>query len=103
DDLIERYERETKRHELNDRSQADHCRADTKAGESVLADGCVDDAFRPEALKQPSAHLVRSLILGHFFPHQDNAGIGFELFCEGFVQRLAICDFSHAFAPLKYT
>src|SRR6266404_2619222 len=53
DDLIERYERETKRHELNDRSQADHCRADTKTGKSVLADGRVDDAFRPEALKQP--------------------------------------------------
>ena len=51
-DLIERHERETKRHELNDRPQADHCRADSQPGKSVLADRRVDDAFGPKTLEQ---------------------------------------------------
>ena len=49
-DLIEGYERKTERHELNDRPQADHRRADSQACESVLADWSVNDPLRPKAL-----------------------------------------------------
>ena len=101
--LIERYERETERHELDDRSQADHRRADPQPGETVFADRRVDDSSRPKPFQQTLADFVSAVIFGDFFAHEKNIWVALELFGERFVQRLTICDFSHSFAPLKYT
>src|SRR5213080_3588133 len=64
--LVEGHQRETERHKLNNRSQADHCRADAKPGESVLANRGVNNTFGPKALKQSGAHFVCALIFGEY-------------------------------------
>ena len=51
DHLVERDERKAKRHELNDRPQADHRRANAESGKTILADRRVDNAFGTEAFK----------------------------------------------------
>src|SRR5262249_10929269 len=62
-DLIERDERKTPGHELNDRPQTGHGRADAQTGESVFANRRVDDSFRSEAFKQSLADFVSTVIL----------------------------------------
>ena len=94
-DLIECDQRKTERHEFDDRPQPDHGRADAQAGKSVLADWSVDDAFRPEALKQALAHLVSAVVFRDFFAHQKNVRIALQFFRERFIECLAISDFSH--------
>src|SRR6266446_2489789 len=73
-DLIESYEREAEGHELDDRSQSDHGRADTESGETVFADRSIDDPFRPEPLEQPLAHFVSTLVFRHVLAHQKTFG-----------------------------
>ena len=97
--LIEGDERKTEGHELDDRPQADHGRADAHAGETVLADRRVDDPLRPEAIEQTLADFVGAVVLRDFFAHEEDIGIALEFFSERFVQRLAISDLPHASAP----
>src|SRR2546423_13183367 len=99
DHLIERDKRKAERHEFDDRPQADHRRADAEPGETVLADGCVDDPFRAEALEQALAYFISALIFGDFFAHQKDIRIALQFFRERFVECLPISDFSHRFAP----
>ncbi len=70
--LIERNERKTERHELNNRPQPDHCRSDPQAGKSVLTDWSIDDPSWPKALKQTVAYLVSALVFGNLFAHEKN-------------------------------
>src|SRR5213593_1486217 len=97
--LIEGYERKAKGHELNDRPQPDHRRADSEACESVFADRSVNNPPRPEALKQALADLVCALIFGNLFAHQKNIRISLQFLSERFIECLTISDFSHGFAP----
>src|SRR6266487_1992546 len=94
-DLIECHQRKAERHKFNDRPQADHCRAHSQAGKSVLADWSVDDSSRAKALKQTMADLVSALIFRYFLAHQKNIRITLQFFRERFIERLTICDFSH--------
>src|SRR5437016_8666894 len=94
-DLIECHQRKTERHKFNDRPQTDHCRANSQAGKSVLADWGVNDPPRAKALKQTVADFVGALVLWYFLAHNINIGIALQFFRERFVQRLTICDFSH--------
>jgi hypothetical protein len=48
-DLVRRHEREVHVHELDDRPQADHRRADGRAADAGLGDRRVEDALRPNA------------------------------------------------------
>src|SRR5436309_8221840 len=100
--LIEGYERKAERHELNNRPQPDHRRADSEAGKPVLADWSINNPPRPKALKQALAHLVCALVFGDFLAHQENIWIPLEFFRERFIERLTISDFSHGFAPSAY-
>ena len=54
--------REVPGHELDDRPQADHRRADADAGEPELGDRRVDDAHLAEFLEQAFRDLVCALI-----------------------------------------
>src|SRR4029077_15043729 len=85
-DLIEGYEREAEGHELNDRPQADHRRADSEACESVLANWGVNDSPRSKALKQALADLVGALVFGDLFAHQKDIRVALEFFRERFIE-----------------
>src|SRR5882724_10580795 len=95
DDLIERHQRKAERHKFNDRAQANHGRANSQAGKSVLANGSIDDSPRAKSLKQSLADFVGALIFRDLFPHEKNVRIALEFFSERFVDCLAIRDFSH--------
>src|SRR5437762_4949596 len=101
-DLVKCYERKAERHEFNDRPQSNHGRADSEASKSVLTDWSIDDSPWAKALKQAVADFVRALVFCDLFAHQENVRIALELFRERLVERLAIRDFSHGFAPFAY-
>src|SRR5437773_264182 len=94
-DLIECHERKAERHKFNDRPQADHRRANSQAGKSVLADWSVDNAPWPKAFEQTMADLVGALVFSDFLAHQKNIRIPLQFFRERFIERLTICNFSH--------
>ena len=96
-DLVEGDERKAEGHELDDRPQPDHRRADAEAGEAIFADRRVDDALRAETLEQSLADFVGAVVFGDFFAHQEDIRVALDFFGERFVQRLAVGDFSHAF------
>src|SRR5947208_8903747 len=94
-DLIECHERKAERHKFNDRPQADHCRANSQAGKSVLADWGVDNASRPKAFKQTMADLVGALLFSDSLADQKNIRSTHQFFREPLLERLTIRDFSH--------
>ena len=98
--LVEGDERETERHEFDDRPQPDHRGADAHAGKTVFTDRRVDDPLGPETFEQALAHFVSAVVFGDLFTHQEDVRIARQLFGERFVERLAVSDFSHALAPL---
>src|SRR5439155_20771816 len=73
--LVEGDKRETERHELDDRPEPDHGRADTQAGETVFADRRINDAFRTEALEQALTHFVSAVVFGDLFAHEKHIRI----------------------------
>src|SRR6266404_692443 len=94
-DLVESNERETERHELDNGPQANHGCAHAEPGETVFTDRRIDDAFRAKAFEQTLTDFVSAVVFGDFFAHQKNIGIARQFFGEGFVERLAVSDFSH--------
>src|SRR5579864_4503046 len=69
DDLIERDQRKTPSHELDDWPKAGHGCADAQTRKPVLANGRVDDSRWTEAFEQTLADFVGSVVFGHFFAH----------------------------------
>ena len=63
DDLVDGLHGEVEGHELDDRLQARHGRADAEAGEAVLGDRRVDHPLVAELLQQVAADLVGALVL----------------------------------------
>ena len=94
-DLVEREQREVPRHELDDRPQPDHRRADADAGEAELGDRRVDDAHLAELLEQPLRDLVGALVDGDFLAHEEDAVVALHLLAQRLVQRVAIRDDWH--------
>src|SRR6266487_1431152 len=76
--LIESDERETEGHELDNRAQADHGRADAESGKTVFTNRGVDDAPRAEALEQALAHFVSAVVFRDFFAHQKHVRIALQ-------------------------
>ena len=74
DDLIDRDEREVQGHELDDRPQPDHRRADADAGEAALGDRRVDDALLAELLQQALRHLVGAVVVADLLAHEEDVG-----------------------------
>src|SRR5690625_4188582 len=58
DDLVEGQDAEVQGHELDDRSQTHHRRADPDAGEAVLGDRRVPHSLRAEFVEQTFGDLV---------------------------------------------
>jgi hypothetical protein len=97
--LVERNERKTERHELNDWPQADHRRANAEAGKSVFTDWSIDDPSWPKTLKQTLTYLVSALVFSDLFAHEKNIRIALQFFRERFVECLTISNLPHGFAP----
>src|SRR5436190_4866815 len=93
--LIERDKREAKGHELDDRAQTYHGGTDSEPGKSILGDGRVDNSFWTEAFEQPLRDFVGTIVLRHFFAHEENIRIAFQFFRQRFVQSLPISDLAH--------
>src|SRR5438034_9387990 len=98
-DLVERDQRKAECHKLDNRPQPDHRRPHAKARESILADRSIDNTSRSEALEQALAYFVSAIVFGDLFAHEENVRITLQFFRERFVERLAISNFPHAFAP----
>jgi hypothetical protein len=77
---------EIERHELDDRLQSRHGRADTKTGKAVFGDRGVDHPLVAELLQQVAADLVGALVLGHFLAHQEDVRIAAHFLGHGVAQ-----------------
>src|SRR6185312_14069421 len=97
-DLIDGYEREVPRHELDDRPQPGHGRTDADADEAALGDRRVDDALLAELLQHPLRHLVGALVMPDLLAHQEDRFIALHLFAHGLVERFAVAQ-THRFYP----
>src|SRR5262245_21109472 len=72
DELIKCDEREAPTHQLDDRTQTCHGRADAQAAESSLADRCIKDAPRPKLREHSFRYLVSAVVLAHFLAHEED-------------------------------
>src|SRR5436853_1292900 len=68
-DLVECYERKAEGHEFNDWPQANHGRANSQPGKSVLTDWGIDDSPWTKALKQAMTDFVGALVFCDLFAH----------------------------------
>jgi hypothetical protein len=89
DDVVDGLHGEVERHELDDRLQARHGRADAQAGEAVLGDRGVDHAAVAELLQQFAADLVGALILGDFLADQEDGLVAAHFLGHGVAQGVA--------------
>ncbi len=89
DDLVDRLHGEIPGHELDDRLETGHGRADTDAGKALLGDGRIDHAPFAELLEQALADLVGALVLRHLLAHQQDVLVTPHLLGHGVPQRLA--------------
>jgi hypothetical protein len=72
DDLVHRQQREVDRHELDDRAQAEHRRADAHADDRVLGDRRVADALLAELLEQAGGDLEGAVEDADVLAHQED-------------------------------
>ena len=70
-DLVEREQAEVAGHDLDDRPQAGHRRADAGADEAVLGQRRVADALRAELLEQALGHGVAAAVLADVLAHHE--------------------------------
>ena len=89
DDLVDRLHGEVEGHELDDRLQAGHRRADADAGKAVLGDRRIDHALGAEFLQQALRDLVGALIFGDLLAHDEDVGVAPHLLGHGVAQRFA--------------
>ena len=96
DDLVEGHQAEVPGHELDDRPQAGHGRADAQAREAALADRGVDDALGSELVEQALADLVGAVVVGDLLPHQEDGGVALHLLAQGPTEGLSDLEPGHA-------
>ena len=101
DDLIERDERKTPSHELDNRSKPGHGRTDAETRKSIFADRRIDDPFRSKAFEQTLTDFVSAVVFGDLFAHQKNIWIALQFLCERFIESLTVSNFPHDFSRLK--
>ncbi len=89
DDLVYRLHGKVEGHELDDRLQPRHRRADADTGEAMFGDRRIDDAFGAEFLQQALRDLVGALIFGDLFAHHEHIGVAPHLLGHSVAQRLA--------------
>ena len=76
--LIECNERKTERHELDDRPEPDHGRADTQPGETIFADRRVNDSRGTKSFEQSLRDLISAVVLRHLLAHEEDVWIALQ-------------------------
>src|SRR5438552_16531358 len=77
--LIECHERKTKRHELDDRPEPDHGRADAQLGKTIFADRRVNDSLGTKSFEQSLRDLISTVVLRHLRAHGGNLWISLQI------------------------
>src|SRR5712691_379776 len=90
DDLVVRDQGEVDGHHLDDRSQAEHRRADGAADDHLFRDWCVDDALFAEAIQQAFRHAVRPAELADVLADQVDGVVPLHLLRKRFAQSDAV-------------
>ena len=90
DDLVQREQREVDRHQLDDRAQAGHGRADAHADDRVLGDRRVAHALLAELLEQAVGDLERAVEDPDVLAHEDHVLVALHLLAQRLVERLAV-------------
>ncbi len=75
DDVIDGLHGKVPRHELANGSESSQSCADGNSGKSVFGDGSVNDTMGSKLCQQSLGHLVRTVVLRHFFAHQQHRRI----------------------------
>ena len=96
--LVEGDVGEAEGHELDDRAQANHRRADADAGEAVLGDRGVDDPPGAELVEHPLRNFVSAVVFGHFLAHEEDALVALHLLGHGGAEGLAVREYGHVYA-----
>ena len=89
DDLVEGEQREVDRHQLDDRPQPAHRRADAGADDRVLRDRRVADAALAELVEQALGHLERALEDGDVLAHHEDGLVATHLLGHRVAKRLS--------------
>ena len=97
-ELVEGDVAEAVGHELDDRAQSDHRRADADPGEAVLGNRRVDDATAPELVEHSLRDFVRAVVLGDLLTHEEDSVIALHLLGHRRPKGLAIGQDGHDFA-----
>ena len=95
DDLVHRQQREVDRHQLDDRAQAGHRRADAHADDRVLGDRRVAHALLAELLEQPGGDLEGAVEDADVLAHQEHVLVALHLLAQRLVERLAVAHDGH--------
>ena len=88
--LVEGKNAEVPRHELDDRPQPDHRRADTHSGESQLGDRGVDDSHLAEFLQEAFRDFVCPLIDRDLLSHEEYAVVTLHFLAQRLVEGVSV-------------
>jgi len=96
DDLVHSDQDEVDRHDLHDRAQTAHRRANAGADETLFRNRGGAHAPGSEFLEQPLRDAVGSLEDADLLTHDQDFLIAGQFLVQSLLQCLAISDFSHA-------
>ncbi len=102
DDLIHDERQEIAEHDVDDRTQTGHRRADAEAREARLGDRGVDDALRSELLDQPLHDLERGARFGDIFAKQDDPRVAAHFLRKRLADRVAEADLPNGRRSLRH-
>ena len=92
DDFTDRIEYEIGEHEIDNGSRSRHPRSASQSDESSFADRCVTESFGAVKIEQACCGFEVTAANTDPFPHHEDPGIRFHLFCECLVRRLSHRD-----------
>ena len=96
DDLVECEQREVDRHQLDDRAQAGHRRADPGTDDRVLGDRSVADPLLAEPVEQSLGDLEGALEYTYVFAHDEDVPVALHLLGDRVAERFAHAHRLHA-------
>ena len=93
--MIKSQDSEVPRHELDNRPQADHRRANADTGKPQLSDRRVDDAHLAEFLEQTFGDFICALIDADLLAHEEDAVIALHLLTKSLIEGVAVSNDWH--------
>ena len=94
--LIHGQREEVAEHDVDDRAQAGHGRADADSGEAGFGDRRVEHALGAEFFHEAGEHFEWRSRFGDVFAENADARVAAHLFGEGLAHRLRKCEFARS-------